>query len=675
MKKLLTLSLAALFFGVVQAQTESLTFRVDMNQQTVSPNGVHVAGNWQDEAGFGGEWQPGASEMLDGDADGVYELTVEVPVGNYEFKYINGNDWTGANNFPEGVPGACAQNSNRFVDVVSGGVTLDAVCFGSCNPCPAVGSDVNVTFQVDGSQLSSIDPAGIHIAGTFNGFSPVPMTDEGGGIYSFTIQAASGSNVLYKFTNSPDFSNVELVPDECGEDDGFGGNNRTLDVPESDITLPAVCFSSCSECTDPGVSYDLTVQVDASELTEVNAAGIHVAGNFNGFSPQPMTDQGNGIWTATVSVEEGTTALWKYINGPTFGDEVESVPSECGQDDGFGGFNRDFLMPSEDTTLDVVCFGQCVACDAAPENYMLTLIVDASQLAEIAVEGIHVAGSFNGFTPEAMTDEGGGQYSYTAVVAEGSTVLWKYINGTTFDDEVESVPEDCGQDDGFGGFNRVLVMPSNDVTNGPVCFSSCEACPTEVPCETPYPSPDGLSFNNVNGGVLLTWNPILGSIACQVQVGSTAANSVKIITTGDNPSDFFINGNQLVNGTTYSWRVRCGCSLNPVIAGPFSEISQFTYLNFGLIAAEQPETILRAVPNPSNGQTFVSLNTSETIDQATIEVFDMGGRLVEVLYSGNVPAQNEMRIAFDGSDLPEGIYLIRFTTKNEVTTEKFMISR
>jgi hypothetical protein len=673
MKKLLTLSLVLFFCGAMQAQNESLTFRVDVNNiSSLSPNGIHVAGNWQSEANGDADWVPGANALDDSDEDGVYELTVQVPAGSYEYKFINGNDWS---ENPEGVPGECAINGNRGVDVVSGGVITDLVCFGSCAECPITGGgDVNVTFSVDGSQLGSIDPSGIHIAGTFNGFSPEAMTDAGGGVYTFTALVPSNTTVLYKYTNSTDFSGAESVPSECGQDDGFGGNNRFLDVAEADVTLPTVCFSACSECTDPGVSYELTLLVDASQLASINAAGLHAAGTFNGFSPAAMVDEGAGLYSITATVEEGSTVLWKYINGPTFGDEVESVPGACGADDGFGGFNRILTMPSADTTAGPVCFAQCVACNAAPTDYMLTLSVDASDLAEInPLGGIHVAGTFNGFSPASMNDDGDGVYSLSFMVAEGSNVLYKFLNSPNFD-AAENVPEACGQDDGFGGFNRPLTMPSADTSASLVCFSSCEACSAAPVCELPYPQVTGTSFSNENGGILLSWNPIEGSIGCQLQFQLPNGSITSRIKPGANVSNFFIPGNLLINGGTYGWRVRCGCSQTPLIAGPYTALNQFTYLNLAGLS-EEPATTLRAIPNPSNGNTFISLNTTEAASQAAIEVYDLSGRLVSQVYSGNVAANQEIRFQFDGSDLPQGIYLMRYTSNNEVTTEKMMISK
>ena len=194
-----------------------------------------------------------------------------------------------------------------------------------------------------------------------------------------------------------------------------------------------------------------------------------------------------------------------------------------------------------------------------------------------------------------------------------------------------------------------------------------------VPCETPYPQVDGLSFSNVSGGVALSWNPIPGSIGCQLQVGTSFQDVQTVTVFGENASSFFVPGNFVNVGQTYSWRVRCGCSTNPLVAGPYSAISQFTYLGLGLTT--ETETRLSAFPNPSDGNAFISLNTDTETDQGIIEVYDMSGRLVESVYSGSVAANQEIRFEFNGSHLPEGIYVIRYTTAEETITEKMMISK
>ncbi|MGB2189788.1 MAG: hypothetical protein ACPH0C_02005, partial [Flavobacteriales bacterium] len=88
-----------------------VTFQVDMNNETVSADGVHIAGGFQG-------WDPAATMMSDDDMDGVYEVTVDLPADStYEFKFINGMAW----DFVEDVPPTCqvevAGNDNRFLTI------------------------------------------------------------------------------------------------------------------------------------------------------------------------------------------------------------------------------------------------------------------------------------------------------------------------------------------------------------------------------------------------------------------------------------------------------------------------------------------------------------------------------------------------------------------------------
>ena len=101
-----------------------VTFQVDMSLQTVSPNGVHVAGAFQTPDA----WQPGATEMTDDDADGIYEVTVPVAPGNYGYKFINGNNWDGVDNDNEAVPGECATDGNRLLVAEGEAMTVTLLC-------------------------------------------------------------------------------------------------------------------------------------------------------------------------------------------------------------------------------------------------------------------------------------------------------------------------------------------------------------------------------------------------------------------------------------------------------------------------------------------------------------------------------------------------------------------
>lgn len=104
----------------------SVTFQVDMSRETVSPNGIHIAGSFQ-----GGN--PSATPMVS-QGNGIYTYTATVDANTtYEYKFINGNQ--SGPGFDETVPAACAQNNNRFVVVDTAAITTPMVCFGRCVAC------------------------------------------------------------------------------------------------------------------------------------------------------------------------------------------------------------------------------------------------------------------------------------------------------------------------------------------------------------------------------------------------------------------------------------------------------------------------------------------------------------------------------------------------------------
>ena len=92
-----------------------------------------------------------------------------------------------------------------------------------------------------------------------------------------------------------------------------------------------------------------------------------------------------------------------------------------------------------------------------------------------------------------------------------------------------------------------------------------------------------------------------------------------------------------------------------------------------MIADENTNT-LSSFPNPTNGLSQAVFVTGQT-ERATLEVYDMKGRLVEGLFSGMAEEGVEYRVDFDGLRLPNGVYMYRLTTDSETIVEKFMIAK
>ncbi len=83
---------------------------------------------------------------------------------------------------------------------------------------------------------------------------------------------------------------------------------------------------------------------------------------------------------------------------------------------------------------------------------------------------------------------------------------------------------------------------------------------------------------------------------------------------------------------------------------------------------------LTAYPNPTTGQSEVVFHTAQT-STTLVEVYDMRGRNIATLFNRESSQGQEYRLDFDGSYLPNGIYIYRLTTLNETVIEKFVIAR
>jgi hypothetical protein len=461
--------------SVEPTETNLITFVVNMSNQTVSPDGVHIAGNFQN-------WNPATTAMED-IGNGLYSYTLETAEwANLSFKFINGIDWAQS----EIVPSSCGLPDgfggyNRLLETGSVDFNYGPICFGECANCEIVVEPtfVTVLFQVDMSN-EVVSPQGVHVAGNFQGWNPngTVMTDLGGGIYELTYQVETNQTLEFKFINGSEWIQAETVPSECGIDDNNGGFSRTLEIGEENAVFGPVCFSECSQCIDP-IQVMLLFQVDMSNET-VSADGVRVVGTFNNWdlNATPLSDSGNGIFQALVFVESGQEIAFKYVNGADW-PFAETVPSECATDDGSGNLNRTVSVDTETVTLDAVCFNSCAACVVVP---MVDLTFKVNMSDEVVnANGVFVAGSFNDFSATAsqMISQGSGLYTFTTSVPENTTVTYKFLNGNDWI-YTELVPFECGVSDGFGGYNRTIVTDNVNIELPYVCFSSCADCEASV---------------------------------------------------------------------------------------------------------------------------------------------------------------------------------------------------
>ena len=244
---------AILFTSFLQAQNVSVTFSVDMSNENVSSNGVHIAGNFQSAAGLGSNWNPSSTLLNDADGDGIYSITVQLPSNTYEYKFINGNAW----GMDENPPSECSVGgtNNRVINVGSVNLVLPPVPFNGC--IPSVRLSVNMIGQ-------TISPNGVHVMGNFQelaGFAqnwdPASILLEdinGDQTYEIDLMLPAG-DYEYLFVNGDIESEREILSLDCSIVGSNGTNNRSLTVTTGSANPLTYCFNSCDEC-DPNLNTD-----------------------------------------------------------------------------------------------------------------------------------------------------------------------------------------------------------------------------------------------------------------------------------------------------------------------------------------------------------------------------------------------------------------------------------
>jgi hypothetical protein len=231
------------------------------------------------------------------------------------------------------------------------------------------------------------------VAGSFQGWNAAgtPLTENATtGLYESTLEMTVGSAIAYKFLGGSDWGSDESVPAACGVDNGSGGYNRSFTLG-ADLASPSpVCFGSCNPCLenpelagcmDPAAAnydataeidddsclYSVTLSVDASNLAAVDTAGLHVAGDFQGWNPAgtQLGAGADGVWSTEVLLSSGQTIAYKFLNGDAWGQD-ETVPTECGE--GSDVLNRVFTLPADFSSPPTPCFASCGPCESAPPD-------------------------------------------------------------------------------------------------------------------------------------------------------------------------------------------------------------------------------------------------------------------------------------------------------------------
>jgi len=226
------------------AYAKKVKFAVDMTNETISPNGIHVTGDFQTLAGFpGGDWASNTTTLAQEGATAIYSIVVDIPAfAKYEYKYVNGDQFYEAEFIPVESRVGYNFNDNRwlYVDSLADDTTyIGALVFAGNAPMAMT----LVRFLVN-MQNETVSANGVHVAGNFQGWNTETniLYSFGSDLYEGIAYVNTGT-IAYKYYNGNTAGDNETVPAICSVN-----SNRELSVT-GDIVIGEVCYASCVSCT------------------------------------------------------------------------------------------------------------------------------------------------------------------------------------------------------------------------------------------------------------------------------------------------------------------------------------------------------------------------------------------------------------------------------------------
>jgi hypothetical protein len=254
-------------------QVRTVNFQVDMNNYTANFDQVYLSGSFNN-------WAGNANPLSDDDFDGIWEGSLAVPNGSYEYK-VTLDDWAAQEQFIGTEECTKRDPSGQFVNrllLVSADVDLPKFCFNSCYAC---GEEAKITFKLGMGSVAP-NPEGVWLAGGGNFDVPggkYKMSDANNdGIYELVVPRKKGFQSFYTFANGPcpDYSCKEnLTGLPCGDPNNF--NDRFLPEVLNDLTV-ATCFGACftnAECVSAAQNLLEDPQV-FNILNNPSTAGVSV---------------------------------------------------------------------------------------------------------------------------------------------------------------------------------------------------------------------------------------------------------------------------------------------------------------------------------------------------------------------------------------------------------------
>lgn len=190
---------------------------------------VNVAGEFNNWVGTQdtGRIDPNIDPMRDPDGDGIWEITLPLPPGRYQYKYlVDQVDWQEDPGNPETTDdGFGGKNSILVVNSNVEYAYDEAYISFSQGTSARLNIQRDHEFFLEGHETAKE----VYVTGSFADWNPEAerMSKDAGGVWRATVRLTDGKH-LYKFVVDGNW--IADPGNPVSEDDGFGGTNSVVTI-------------------------------------------------------------------------------------------------------------------------------------------------------------------------------------------------------------------------------------------------------------------------------------------------------------------------------------------------------------------------------------------------------------------------------------------------------------
>lgn len=295
----------------------------------------------------------------------------------------------------------------------------------------------------------------------------------------------------------------------------------------------------------------------------------------------------------------------------------------------------------------------------------VTFSVDASLLVrenERAEEGLFLAGTFNGFASQAMTEGEDNIWTLTIPLVVGETYNYKYLNGNNFESIETTEENDCTT----GAFrDRSVLVDINNPTLATVCYAQCTSCAQAAPLAVDI---NDFQATRIEQDVLLNWT-----------IENATNFSHYNIQRSTDTRNWRTIGQQLHKNTAqYQYldkQVTSAFAANTQLYYRLEMINtdgSIEYSPIRNITLDKEMKTLMLFPNPTTGKVTIGFTPIQSTDKPSIEIINTAGQVVKNILLDYTDDYQQLQLNL--IDLPRGLYLLRVPTNDGILSKRLLLN-